>query len=137
MKSINKTRGRRGVLHGIFYGVLALLGYPVLRFVGFTLPRKPVQVQVEQSVPSRSGILARDDFFLFDRNGKNWAVSRRCTHLGCRVNYREEGNFLECPCHQSRFRAEDGAVLHGPALRPLPLYPVEKRSGGYVVSIRS
>lgn len=40
-----------------------------------------------------------------------------CTHQGCVVA--PDGAEFACPCHGSRFAIADGAVLNGPALRPL------------------
>lgn len=54
-----------------------------------------------------------------DEDGTTHAVSARCTHLGCLVAFNEAETAWECPCHGSRFGV-DGAVLQGPALRPLP-----------------
>lgn len=45
-----------------------------------------------------------------------------CTHEGCLV--RSDGGELACPCHGSRFALADGAVLAGPAERPLPAVTV-------------
>lgn len=45
------------------------------------------------------------------------AYSLSCTHQGCIVVHQTNGTF-HCPCHGSRFGA-DGAVLMGPAARPL------------------
>ncbi|MFF0146687.1 SDR family NAD(P)-dependent oxidoreductase [Amycolatopsis sulphurea] len=46
------------------------------------------------------------------------AVSLRCTHLGCFVRFNPDERSWDCPCHGSRFDV-DGAVLEGPATRPL------------------
>ncbi|GAA0485687.1 iron-sulfur-binding protein [Paractinoplanes deccanensis] len=54
-----------------------------------------------------------------DAAGDVHALSARCTHLGCIVTFNEAETAWECPCHGSRF-AVDGAVLQGPAVRPLP-----------------
>jgi len=109
----------------LILGLLALT-YPLLKFIGFRVPRKPVKIEIHTGVPA-SGVLLHADFILFDRNSQVWAVSRKCTHLGCKVSYHEHGNYLECPCHQSRF-APDGSVLNGPARESLPVYVVEKRA---------
>ncbi|MFJ6631698.1 Rieske (2Fe-2S) protein [Streptomyces sp. NPDC091376] len=46
------------------------------------------------------------------------AFTAVCTHQGCLVDKVEDGT-IDCPCHGSRFRIEDGAVAQGPARRPL------------------
>ena len=47
-------------------------------------------------------------------DGRLIAVSTRCTHLGCQVNWNAAERSWDCPCHGSRF-GPDGSVLHGPA----------------------
>jgi cytochrome b6-f complex iron-sulfur subunit len=51
------------------------------------------------------------------------AVSAICTHAGCTVDYDAQRDLLHCPCHGSEF-ADDGRVLHGPALSALARYDV-------------
>lgn len=53
------------------------------------------------------------------KKGDFKAFSAICTHQGCTVNTVADGT-IDCPCHGSRFRIEDGSVAHGPATRPLP-----------------
>lgn len=46
-----------------------------------------------------------------------------CTHLGCTFPWNGAADQFQCPCHGSRFAA-DGAVMRGPADRPLKLVHV-------------
>lgn len=51
--------------------------------------------------------------------GEFKAFSAVCTHQGCLVNKVADGT-IDCPCHGSKFRITDAAVVAGPAPRPLP-----------------
>ena len=104
-------------------GMLLALFYPFFRFTRYQLKPEPRYVTVPGPLPL-SGYHQEKDFILFaDETGAH-AVSRTCTHLGCRVNYLEDKNYIECPCHQSRF-SQVGERLAGPAERNLPTYAVE------------
>lgn len=54
-----------------------------------------------------------------DEQGELHAVAARCSHRGCRLGFNDAERTWECPCHGSRFDVF-GAVLQGPALKPLP-----------------
>ena len=58
-----------------------------------------------------------------DEDGQLIAVSTRCTHLGCQVNWNAAERSWDCPCHGSRF-APDGRVLQGPAVHRLERKPL-------------
>lgn len=121
---------------GLGWLLLAALAYPLFRFLGFRLPRKPVQVRVDKDLGLR-GFAMEHDFILFRGPDTAWAVSRRCTHLGCTLSFDEAAGQLVCPCHNSRFDTT-GKRLAGPAQRDLPVYAVEKApegSKGYVVTL--
>ena len=51
--------------------------------------------------------------------GEFKAFSAVCTHMGCTVNQIADGR-IDCPCHGSEYSITDGAVLAGPAPKPLP-----------------
>lgn len=123
MVASQKKFSRRSLV--LWLGSLAF-AYPLLRFIGFKVPRKPVYVDIHKPVGT-NGVIVHNNFFLFDRDQKQWALSRKCTHLGCKLNYLEELDILECPCHQSEFNAATGEVIKGPAKKTLTFYPVDKR----------
>lgn len=58
--------------------------------------------------------------------GEFKAFSAICTHEGCLVRD-VSGGTISCPCHGSKFSAEDGSVRHGPAHKPLPAERVTVR----------
>ncbi len=58
-----------------------------------------------------------------------YAILAICTHLGCTPRLQSGG--YACPCHGSRFN-RDGAVLNGPASRPLDRALVGRSSDGHL-----
>ncbi len=69
-----------------------------------------------------------------DPAGALHAVSSVCTHLGCLVKFNNAEKTWDCPCHGSRFSV-DGAVLDGPATRPLARRSLEpERPSGVVAT---
>jgi len=65
---------------------------------------------------------------------ESWAAYEAvCTHKGCEVGYQLESKRLGCPCHGSVFNpAQGGAVVQGPAQKPLQEIKVETKSGKVV-----
>ena len=62
---------------------------------------------------------------------ESWAAYEAvCTHMGCEVGYQLESRRLGCPCHGSVFNpAQGGAVVQGPAQKPLQEIKVDIKSG--------
>ncbi|MEU9146751.1 Rieske (2Fe-2S) protein [Streptomyces sp. NPDC048349] len=72
-------------------------------------------------VPVGGGTVLKDEKLVVTQPtaGNFRCFSAVCTHQGCLVNKVENGT-IDCPCHMSKFKDTDGAVLKGPATRPLP-----------------
>ena len=63
------------------------------------------------------------------------AYSAVCTHLGCIVGWQQSRGFIQCPCHDARFNPVTGAVISGPAPRPLPPVQVSIENGKVYVEV--
>jgi len=50
-----------------------------------------------------------------DYKGELHLYSAVCTHLGCTVTWNNSERSFDCPCHGSRFSANSGNVINGPA----------------------
>jgi ubiquinol-cytochrome c reductase iron-sulfur subunit len=95
-------------------------------------------IAVDQTVLIR----AQTTNLVTEKGRENWApegyvaYSKLCTHAGCPVGlYEKELRLLVCPCHQSMFKIDDGAVPEfGPAPRPLPQLPLYIDSSGFLRS---
>jgi Rieske Fe-S protein len=77
------------------------------------------------------GISFHEDFVICKSDSEIHVYSAKCTHLGCRINSVSEGN-LVCRCHGSEFDILDGAVIKGPAGKPLKRFGFY-REGEYLV----
>jgi cytochrome b6-f complex iron-sulfur subunit len=64
--------------------------------------------------------------------GEVKAFSAICTHMGCTVAPSSSGQELDCPCHGSKYSASTGAVIGGPAPKPLPAVAVKVVNGSVV-----
>lgn len=74
--------------------------------------------------------LPEEKIFVFRDRDKGFSVaSAVCSHLGCTVAHFQSDQRFHCPCHGSVFGA-DGAVLHGPAPKPLQWYEVTMARDG-------
>lgn len=75
--------------------------------------------------------------FIMNRNGTLHALSRICTHMGCRLNFQPSDQGFVCPCHGATFDLR-GHVRLGPKGygEPLPSLPrVHVRVNGQAVEV--
>ncbi|MBV1854166.1 Rieske (2Fe-2S) protein [Catellatospora tritici] len=61
------------------------------------------------------------------------AFTSVCTHRQCQVGS-VASNQISCPCHGSKFSAEDGSVINGPATLPLEAKKITVDNGQIVLS---
>lgn len=61
--------------------------------------------------------------FVLNRGGEFRAISRICTHMGCRLKFEQAGQVLQCPCHGAEFDLQ-GRVRVGPGGYRTPLPPL-------------
>ncbi len=127
---INGKMGRRrfaGLLAGLLTALLALLTGWMTRRSGDLEKKK--EVVLPDDLPE--GISFAQGIIIVRKGDRLTLLSSRCTHLGCRIRESTDGH-LQCPCHGSQF-APDGAVLKGPATKPLRVLKWRRNKGGIVV----
>ncbi len=129
---VNKQTNRRSFLKILgITGVTAFSAsvlYPVFSFL-----RPPKQREVEVSVVSAGKIedLKKENFKIIrfgnepvivipDKNNFI-ALSARCTHLDCTVQYLKDKNVIWCACHNGKYDLT-GRNISGPPPRPLTKY---------------
>ena len=70
-------------------------------------------------------------------DGEFYALDNSCSHAGGPLapNHLSPACTLECPWHNAVFDARTGAVVDGPARKPVKTYPVHVGAGKIYVSI--
>jgi Rieske Fe-S protein len=84
-------------------------------------------------VPVGGGFVNQDKRIVITQPsaGEYKAFTAVCTHMGCIVNQIGNGT-IDCPCHGSRYNIATGAVVNGPAPKPLAAIDI-KVSGSNIV----
>ena len=114
---------------GVVVAIATACGDGQLSGVSRSVPRLPPNQPPSDKVSivvanfaqlANVGVLVKvSSFYAVKRTGADTfdAFSMACTHEGCLLDI-TNGQQFDCPCHFSRF-SNDGAVLQGPATRPL------------------
>ena len=132
---------RRRALCHMGVGVVGIVGCAGLPTYTAAIQQKNLRLdgaEIEAALLERGAIRIRapgafaDIVLMRDVDGVLSALSMTCSHLGCQV--RPGGDFLVCPCHGSTFDRR-GAVVRGPAQKPLQTYEVHRIEGYVIISV--
>ena len=116
---------------GYALGALAL-GFPVFSFIGF----RKISKKTITFPPDAQHAVAhfKEGAYLMSTKEGFRALSAKCPHLGCTVNFDAVAQGFKCPCHGSTFDVS-GAWISGPAQRNLQPLPVKKQPDGNIETI--
>jgi cytochrome b6-f complex iron-sulfur subunit len=89
--------------------------------------------------PDAYGVILVDErwkpehrFFIVRERDRVYALSARCVHLGCTINWFRNVGIFKCPCHGSEYRS-NGKHFAGPAPRPLDRFRIVLNVAGELV----
>lgn len=137
----NSPESRRSFIKKVWggLGILAAVEFTVVVF-GFLfsgkgnknvyIPKQLIEAGSVNSYESNSVTVFRGGRFYLTRleDGGFIALSLRCTHLGCSIEWEEDKKRFICPCHSSAF-SMNGDVLNPPAPKALDYYPIIIENG--------
>ena len=140
-------------LNGLLFGSWAAIGWTTmggtlglwtlgtLRFMMpnvLTEPSSKVKVGLPESYEEGKVVEKFKDqnVWVVRNEGKIYALSTTCTHLGCTPNWLESAQKFKCPCHGSGFYIS-GINFEGPAPRPLERWAVSVGDDGQLVVDKS
>jgi cytochrome b6-f complex iron-sulfur subunit len=118
----------------------AFVLYPIARYL---VPPKAPEAATRRVVAAKQDEVPPGGFKIFPfggepgilihgKDGAYRALSAVCTHLGCTVQLRPDGQSIWCACHNGLYDLE-GRNVSGPPPRPLESYVVHVVGGDVVV----
>ena len=145
--AITDVESRREFLKKLWkgLGIVAALEFAAV-FFGFLFsgkdynkkiePKQLIEAGVADSFQNNSVTVFRGGRFYLARllDGGFIALSLRCTHLGCSINWEDDKKRFICPCHSSAFYI-NGEVQNPPAPNALDYFPVFVENGIVKVDI--
>ena len=139
-----KAPSRRGLLDVVVgagvLGFFTSIVYPVLRYLKPIAPQEgagalrlskddQAKLEKEHAVIVRHG--ATRLLVFEDPSQKLCALTAKCTHEGCTVQYVPGDANIWCACHNGKFDL-DGRVLSGPPPRPLTRWSAQRDADGTI-----
>ncbi len=93
----------------------------------------------ELAIGAPKAVVVADTPVMLLRHGDGvHAIHDRCSHRGCSLSDGTvDGEVVECACHGSRFRVDDGSVQRGPATQAQPSFEARESDGRIQVRRRA
>ncbi len=111
------------------------MSVPFLKSLSFLSKPAPKKVFLSKDELSKiKEVYFGEEYILVVKSGNYFAFSRKCPHLGCKLNYDPQKERIVCPCHQSKFTLS-GKYIEGPAKRDLKILPFELNEKGLFLEI--
>lgn len=120
------------ILGGGLIGWVISALYPVIKFL---IPPEELEAQ-----PNVLKVIAKKDFppgaskivkfgkqpviLVHSKDGELIALSAKCTHLDCIVQYRQDSDIIWCACHNGKYDL-NGKNISGPPPKPLEKFVVK------------
>jgi cytochrome b6-f complex iron-sulfur subunit len=103
--------------------------YESLRPLRTTAVGGPLELGNPANFPNDTATYVTEGrLFVANAGGHLFALSQKCTHLGCRVPFCESSGRFECPCHGSKYDLA-GEWIEGPAPRGMDRYELRLENG--------
>lgn len=110
----------------------SLLAYPAFSFMTF---RKATKRTIVFHPDDQAGsVNFKEGVYLIREPNDMFALSARCTHLGCTLNYDAVSRRFVCPCHGSVFTLS-GKRVAGPARKDLYSVPLTRTASGDIEAV--
>lgn len=132
---LSRRRWVSWLLGGSFGATFVSFLYPVLRYLVPPIASEPSLTEFEldvkaSDVPLNSGRIiplgGKPVLLLRTADGEFRALTAKCTHLDCTVQYRAARADIWCACHNGTYDLT-GANVSGPPPRPLTALEVKVR----------
>jgi len=129
MNKLKQITRRKFFTHFLYPLLTLQVGYFFIRVLKpdkTTASQKPMYEAGQVSFFEKGRVypFSSENFFLYRLNDGGFiALSSKCTHLGCTIQYQRGNEIFECPCHASAFNRK-GEVLSPPATRALDHFQV-------------
>lgn len=136
------------VVGGVGFCYAAAIGYPVYRFLNSPVEKAALAAAVTeitlkdaQKLPVASALIFKFGpepcLLIHLPDGKWVALSAKCTHLGCTVQYLPDKSHIFCACHGGTYDPATGHNVAGPPPRPLKQFVVKEVTDTAVVVSRT